>query len=273
MRITYRTKDVRQYWHERWDSIPPDEPAENPHVYPLKYSEMTVRPDDGKILEAGCGNGRILRYYRNRDRNIIGMDYVPAPLVKLGQVDSGLPLCCGDIRATSFKSQSFRYILAFGLYHNMPLKDISSALEETFRLLEPGGRICASFRADNVHNHLIDINKRRDETRRGKERGTKAAFDSFHKINLKKSELMELFNNSGFNVETVAPVENMPLLYHFPVFRASTQKQFNESVSRRKGYMLSKTGRMLQNTLVWLFPESFCNIFVIIAGKQNGGII
>lgn len=62
MRITYRTRGVKEYWTARWDEIPADVPMENASTYPLKYAQMTVKGKEGRILEAGCGAGRVLRY-------------------------------------------------------------------------------------------------------------------------------------------------------------------------------------------------------------------
>jgi hypothetical protein len=42
MRITYRTRGVREYWTARWDEIPADAPMENLGVYFLKYAQMAV---------------------------------------------------------------------------------------------------------------------------------------------------------------------------------------------------------------------------------------
>ena len=38
--------------------------------YPLRYALETVNSKDGAILEAGCGAGRILRYYHDLEYDI-----------------------------------------------------------------------------------------------------------------------------------------------------------------------------------------------------------
>ena len=55
MRKTYRNHKVKDYWEKRWENIPVDNAMENSDVYPLKYAKLTVRSNDGRILEAGCG--------------------------------------------------------------------------------------------------------------------------------------------------------------------------------------------------------------------------
>ena len=64
MRITYRTRGVKDYWEFRWSDISADEAMTNVNAYPLKYALRTVTSNDGAILEAGCGAGRILRYFQ-----------------------------------------------------------------------------------------------------------------------------------------------------------------------------------------------------------------
>ena len=70
MRKTYRNKNNFKYWTDRWSSIDVDQPMQNNTSYPLKYSNLIVNDKDHIILEAGCGVGRILRYYHNKQYKI-----------------------------------------------------------------------------------------------------------------------------------------------------------------------------------------------------------
>ena len=77
-----------------------------------------------------------------------------------------------------------------------------------------------------------------------------------------------LFKNHGFEIENIYPVENMPILYKFSLFRAKSHKIFNENIARSEGYRLSRFGQKLQNILMKYFPDQFCNIYVLIAYKD-----
>ena len=59
----------------------------------------------------------------------------------------------------------------------------------------------------------------------------------------------------------------MPFLYKFKFFRYKTHKIFNESIARNEGYRLSFFGDILQFIIMKLFPNQFCNVFVVIAKK------
>lgn len=262
MRTTYRYRHVKDYWSQRWRQTPADKPMENLSIYPLCYSELTVLNDKkGKILEAGCGAGRLVRYYHNRGFDITGFDYIPVAIQKLKAADPSLKIEVGDITRLGYADRSFKYVLSFGLYHNLE-NDLQKAVDETYRVLEAAGKVCASFRADNLQTRISDFIE-------NKKKSTEAhdAELHFHKLNLTKKEFIELFESSGFKVEKVFNVQNMPFLYKFRVFRAKNHKQFDEFVARSEGYQLSWFGKYLQNILIALFPNEFCNLYVLVAKK------
>lgn len=261
MRITFRHANNKEYWTRRWGDIAADNPMQNKSVYPLKYAENTVTAKDGPILEAGCGAGRILRYYHQKGYDITGIDFIDVAIEKLRVADPTLKVETGDITRLRFEDASFKYLLAFGLYHNLE-HDLPEAISETARVLQQGGRVCASFRADNIQTRLTDWLTERRARKNGKSMGK-----AFHKMNLTRNEFTALFENAGFIVESVSPVENMPILYKFAFFRARSHKVFDENMARAEGYRLSWLGQMLQDVLMRLFPDQFCNIYVLIARK------
>jgi SAM-dependent methyltransferase len=230
--------------------------------YPLKYSDMIISDKKGTILEAGCGAGRILRAYHDAGHDIVGIDFIEGAVEKLQKIDASLQVQPGDITQLQFADGSFRSVLAFGLYHNLD-EALDKAVEETYRVLEPGGWLCASFRSDNIQNAIIDWLAEHKE----KERAHKSRL--FHKMNLTKKEFADLLTRHGFIVHQLYPVENFPFLYKFRRFRALSQKTFNEHHSRTAGYRLSPVGQMCQKVLIRLFPFQFCNVYVIIAKKPE----
>jgi SAM-dependent methyltransferase len=262
MRITYRRAENKDYWTKRWADIPPDAPMENHDAYPLKYAELAVRAKDGPILEAGCGAGRILRYYHDRGYDIVGIDFIDVAIEKLKAADPTLKSEVGDITQLRFADGAFKYLLAFGLYHNLTGEQLEKAVAETWRVVRPGGVVCASFRADNIQTRLTDwlADRRSKRPADGEAR-------AFHKMNLTEGEFTALFRRAGFTIDAVYPVENMPILYKFAFFRSREHRAFDENKGRKEGYRLSGLGQVLQDTLMRVAPNQFCNIYVLIARR------
>ena len=180
---------------------------ENKDAYPLKYAEQVITSKDGSILEAGCGAGRILRHYHDRGFDIVGIDFIRVAVQKLAQIDPTLNVEVGDITQLRFADATFKYLPTFGLYHNLE-QGLERAVQEIARVLEIGGMVCGSFRAGNFQTRLTD-----GLTRLRKFREVRGQKKVFHKMNLTKREFTKLFEKAGFEVEFVAPVKNMPILY------------------------------------------------------------
>ena len=228
-----------------------------------KYALEAIRSSKESILEAGCGNGRILRYFHEKGYNIKGFDFIDEAINNLQKCDPKLRVEVGDIKDLKYNSCSFDCILAFGLYHNLEENDLIIAIKETARIMKNNGRLCASFRADNFQNRINDFMADR-KCESNKDKGK-----SFHKLNLKPSELSSFFQSGGFNIDKIIPVENMPLFYKFKFFRSKTHKIFNESLGRKEGYKLNSIGKILQGLLIKIFPHQFCNIYVLFAHKPK----
>jgi SAM-dependent methyltransferase len=257
MRISYRSRSVKDYWVNRWEKIPVDDNLNNQDVYPLKYSEMMIKNHDGRILEAGVGAGRLLRYYHQRGHDVEGIDFIEIAIKKLKAADQSLKVSVADIADLHYKNETFDYVLAFGLCHNLETS-LDKAVQETFRVLKRGGRVCASFRADNLHTRLIDWLAERNSLNGAKE---------FHKMNFKPRECENLLRQAGFQIEMIDAVENMPISYKFKLFRAKSHKIFNENKARAEGYRLSFLGYALQRALMRIMPNQFCNLYTVIAKK------
>ena len=260
MRITYRSISNKDYWHERWSQVEVDAETNNADVYPLKYALMAIDHNDGPILEAGCGNGRLIKYFHNRGHVIHGIDFIEAAISKIKESDGSLKASVANILDTGFEDSSFQTLLAFGLFHNLEL-GLEDAMAETLRVLKPSGLCCASFRADNLHTRLADwlSNHRR--------RGRKSAQTVSHKANFRAKELTNLFYSCGFESVNVYPVENMSIFYRFAILRQKSHRVFDVHLGRAEGYRLNLLGKTLDKVTFGLFPTYFCSVFVVFASK------
>ena len=168
----------------------------------------------------------------------------------------------GDITPLRFSDQEFKCVLVFGLYHNLE-HGLDVAISETYRVLATGGVVCASCRADNIQTRFTDYLSGKKKKNGEDEREARL----FHKMNLNKKEYGKLFTRAGFVVDSILPVENMPVLYKFRFFRSSGHIEFDENLARAEGYRLSWFRQKLQDFLMKFFPDQFCNVYVLTASK------
>ena len=206
MRKTYREKNVQSYWKSRWTSSEVDSAMKNIQVYPLYYCLDFLKNSnitDTYILEAGCGNGRILRFFYESGYKILGIDFIESAINKINSLKLGLKAEVGDITNLRYENGIFTHVFAFGLYHNFEENMMNQALTETQRVLKNGGLLCASFRADNIQNYINDkffyegLGENRSNYK-------KVLHNEFHKINLTKKEIITIVENNGFNVYKVS---------------------------------------------------------------------
>lgn len=228
--------------------------------YPLRQAHEAVRlSDGGPILEPGCGAGRVVLRLNRDGCRVFASDRVRGVLSALKRSCS-VPLDCSSVTHMPYQRDTFSLLLCFGLFHNLRGDDLEQAVAESRRVLRPGGVICASFRADNLQTRLTDwLAQRRARDRAGRL--------VFHKLNLTRDEVRQLFERHGFRTTRIDCVENMPWFYKFRVFRHASQKDFDEVVARRDGYRLNAAGRALQSLILGLAPRSFCNVYVYFGVK------
>jgi SAM-dependent methyltransferase len=255
MRKTFREKKSPEYWISRWNQIPVDAPAEGHDRYPLLYANMVVRDGDGEVLELGCGAGRLLRYYQAKGTNIVGVDNVAPVIAKLQACDPQLRVVHADARTLPFETGRFTTVLCFGVYHSLE-DDVPAAMSETFRVLRPGGRLCAEFRSDSLHNRMIDYYKGR---------GTHAT--EFHKWNYRRQDARAMLRQAGFVIESEYAALNMPLLYHLPFLRHASQRHSDEHSARISGYRLRPWLQSLHSIGLRLVPGLLANEYVFVCRK------
>lgn len=98
----------------------------------------------GRVLEAGVGTGRNLRYY-DKSATVVGIDLSNAMLAKAAKrarsAKCSVELAHVDATSMhSIESASFDWVLSTFMCCVMPDESQPSAIEEFARVLKPGGR-------------------------------------------------------------------------------------------------------------------------------------
>ncbi len=261
MKKVYRFEDNRNYWDRRWTEASEDaNEFLDTTIYPIHYAEKVISRVPGKIIEIGCGLGRVVKHYHSRGRKIVGVERSEVAVEKICAKSPHLNIRCGDALALPFDVEEFDIALAFGVYHNFET-GLEQGLHELARVLKPGGYFVISMRPDNIEMILNEWYWR------FKNGQIKMGGRVFHKLLITEDEFNELLERSGLITLSVYRAKNLSILYRLPFLQSRNIKNVPESFRRSRGYRLNFCGNMIDRLLTKLFPSSFCNVLVFEGRK------
>jgi SAM-dependent methyltransferase len=256
LKKVYRNEDNQSYWDRRWQQAGNDAPSfADLSIYPIRYAERVVSRRDGKILEIGCGLGRIVKHYHALGREIVGIERSPVAVAQMQREAPDLRIQEGDALALNFQDHEFDVVLAFGVYHNIEI-GLEKGIQEMSRVLKPGGAFVVSMRPDNIEMNLNEIYwrwKNRHQAKNGKK---------FHKWLVQDEEFQALLSGHGLQAKHIFHAKNLPLLFRIPFFQDKSVRSAEENMRRAAGYKLNFLGRKLDGYLQAVCPNQFSNVVV-----------
>ena len=141
---------TRQGW-EGWDAYAPFYDWENARTVArrdIAFWQRLAAAQDGRVLELGCGTGRIAVPVARAGARLVGVDRSAEMLVRGRQrlrrakLDRRAVLVRGDIRSLPFRSRpGFTLVMApYGILQSLTReRDLRATLESVARVLRRGG--------------------------------------------------------------------------------------------------------------------------------------
>lgn len=153
---------------------------------------MERLPRGGRLLDLGCGTGLFVRYYVNEGGEAVGIDISKGMIGKASGKCASSDFTIGTAEILPFRDGSFDVVsslLAFS-YLNHPEK----TLEETYRVLRPGGSIAICTLGRNLFTRGLPAIYHISEAMNLK----KACFGAFGERYYSVEEMEQLLHNSGY---------------------------------------------------------------------------
>ena len=106
---------------------------------------LGIKKDD-KVLDLGCGNGRLFEALEKYDIDYYGLD-ISEELVKIAKKTYPKGnFIASDLLKTPYKDNEFDVIVSIATLHHIPSKKLRrEALKEVYRITKQGGKILISI--------------------------------------------------------------------------------------------------------------------------------
>jgi SAM-dependent methyltransferase len=140
MDIKY-AKELVKKTKEDFSSIAKSFSESRSYLWPELEDLKQYIKDNEKVLDVGCGNGRLIELFGNNRVDYIGVDF-SEKLIEKAKEKYGNHFQTADILSLPFSSDYFDSIWSIAVFHHIPSKELrTEALKEMRRILKKGGRI------------------------------------------------------------------------------------------------------------------------------------
>lgn len=113
----------------------------------LAIWERLATEADGRVLELGCGTGRVALHLGRRGHEVVGLDNDPELVESLRERAPELPVevVLGDVREPPLDREVALAIAPMQVLQLLPSEDRGRCLRSTAEILSPGGRFAAAI--------------------------------------------------------------------------------------------------------------------------------
>ncbi len=125
-----------------------------------------------RVLDAGCGTGRMVEHYAPRCREVVAVDFsfhsLLAARERCAHLGANLHLAQADVCHMPFLARAFDRALSSQVLQHLPHDGQQRrAVAELARVLKPGGRCCVSAYNHSLRKRLRHLLRRPDCAKQG----------------------------------------------------------------------------------------------------------
>lgn len=116
--------------------------------------------DGGRVLDAGCGTGRVSRYVADRGCRVEGFDLSPGMVAQARRTHPDLAFAVGDVRRPPFADATYDGVLLWYSLIHLPTDQLPGVLGRMRRLLRPQGSVLVAFQAGTARRDVAGFYRR-----------------------------------------------------------------------------------------------------------------
>ena len=106
---------------------------------------VEMAPEDGLVLDAGCGPGRVAALLHRRGLNVVGVDLAPAMITTARETHQGIRFEEGELTALPLAERSVSAAVYWYSIIHTPADGLGPLFAELRRVIGPGGPVLVAF--------------------------------------------------------------------------------------------------------------------------------
>lgn len=150
---------ARRFYDEVTDTYAehlPGTEAELPLDLAMIRHLLDLVPEGGRVLDAGCGAGRLLPLLASRGARVEGID-ISADMVRRARQDHpGHPIAVAELTDLPCDDGALDAVVSWYSTIHMPDDHLADALAELRRVLRPGGHVLLAFQTGDAPRTVGD---------------------------------------------------------------------------------------------------------------------
>ena len=216
-------------------------------------------PEDGPVLEAGCGLARWVIFLRKRGFKVLGVDVSHETLQTTHRHAADAPVATGDVLLMPFKDETFAAVLSFGVVEHLE-EMLPAAFQEMRRVLKEDGLLFLAVPFVNPLRRIVVHPYIRARNLARRMRGVELVFDE---CRYSKDEVKRLMVQNGFEPLRIVP-DDLKLPYAMGLCR-----DFRGRLGNPEKFELNRFGLLVESVLRKLSPWISCGGVFCVA--RRGG--
>jgi len=144
--VQIETKTTPEFWDALWSYTATPFDGDNLQMenFVTRYTKKYLSPDDGLILEGGCGRGKHVAELVSHGYRCIGIDYAPATVKETSHTYPQLDIRLGDVRRLGFETDTFAGYWSLGVIEHY-WEGYRQIVSEMERVIRPNGYLFLTF--------------------------------------------------------------------------------------------------------------------------------
>jgi SAM-dependent methyltransferase len=194
--LAYIKQDASaDYWDRQWK----DETKHNKHAskgskraWVVEITRKFLKPEDGLLIEGGCGLGDKVDSFVRAGYKCIGIDFATETVSLINKENPLLDVRYGDVRKLEFPDSTFVGYWSLGVIEHF-WNGYADIANEMHRVLKPGGFLFLTFPFMNTY---------RKETAKGRypELASSDEVPGFYQCALDSIGVQQVFESLGFEL-------------------------------------------------------------------------